>query len=74
MGGEEAMRKLLEIDPAVKAVMSSGYSDGAIAAEYREHGFSAFLKKPYTIDELQAALVSLLAQGPERAGKEAGAP
>jgi PAS domain S-box-containing protein len=60
MGGAETLQRLLEIDPGVKAVVSSGYSDDAIAAGYEEQGFKAFLKKPYNIEELQEVLNRLL--------------
>jgi CheY-like chemotaxis protein len=60
MGGLETLRKLLEIDPGVKAVVSSGYSDDAALPNYREHGFKAFLKKPYNMKELQNTLSDLL--------------
>jgi PAS domain S-box-containing protein len=60
MGGAETLQRLLKIDPGVKAVVSSGYSDDAIAAGYQEQGFKAFLKKPYNVDELQKVLDRLL--------------
>jgi len=60
MGGMETMRKLVEIDPNVKAVVSSGYSDDAVLSNYREYGFRAFLKKPYNVQELQIILHTLL--------------
>jgi PAS domain S-box-containing protein len=56
MGGEEALRGLRKIDPAVRAVVSSGYSDDEGAAAYRERGFRACLKKPYTIVGLSRVL------------------
>lgn len=56
MGGEEAFRKLKEIDPGVKAVVSSGYSDDEVVATYRQHGFRSFLKKPYDMRELGRVL------------------
>jgi len=61
MGGAEAMRQLREFDPGVKAIVSSGYSDDAVVANYREHGFAAFLKKPYDLTVLQATLNEMLA-------------
>jgi PAS domain S-box-containing protein len=51
-GGAETMRGLLAIDPGVKAVVSSGYSDDEVVAAYRQHGFRSFLKKPYDMKEL----------------------
>jgi PAS domain S-box-containing protein len=61
LGGMETLRKLLEINPDIKAVVSSGYSDDAALSNYREQGFRAFLKKPYNLEELQSTLNSLLA-------------
>lgn len=47
MGGEEAMQKLLEIDPAAKGFVSSGRTDDPIMVNFREHGFSGTIEKPY---------------------------
>jgi two-component system cell cycle sensor histidine kinase/response regulator CckA len=60
MGGVETLRLLSEIDPGVKAVVSSGYSDDAAIAGYGELGFKAVLKKPYHVDELRDILNRLL--------------
>ncbi len=61
MGGADTVRKLLEIDPAVKAVVSSGYSDDAAVADHLALGFKAYLKKPYDITALNEVLTPLLA-------------
>ncbi len=61
MGGVETARRLREIDPDVRAVVSSGYSDDAAPAAHREQGFTAFLKKPYNIGELREMLNIVLA-------------
>ncbi len=58
--GVETVRKLLEIDPAVKAIVSSGYSDDAAISSYREKGFQAVLNKPYTVEGLHAVLNELM--------------
>jgi CheY-like chemotaxis protein/anti-sigma regulatory factor (Ser/Thr protein kinase) len=60
MGGAETAERLLEIDSEVKAIVSSGYSDDAVTASYREKGFKAFLKKPYHLEELKTVLNDLL--------------
>ncbi len=59
-GGVETIKKLREIDPAVKAVVSSGYSDDAAIASHLSLGFKASLKKPYNVDQLRRVLNSLL--------------
>ncbi len=56
MGGKEAMRKLLEIDPHVKAIVSSGYSSDTVMANPEKHGFSAVLNKPFTMEKLASVL------------------
>jgi PAS domain S-box-containing protein len=60
MGGKEAIIKLLEIDPKVKVVVSSGYADDPIMSEYRNYGFSAALSKPYSIKALSKLLHEVL--------------
>ncbi|GAB4486120.1 MAG: hypothetical protein OHK006_13470 [Thermodesulfovibrionales bacterium] len=63
MGGEETMRRLREIDPGVVAVVSSGYADSPVMANYRDYGFSAVLDKPYQVANLKKCLAELLRQG-----------
>jgi two-component system, cell cycle sensor histidine kinase and response regulator CckA len=60
MGGAETIKKLLEIDPAAKAIVSSGYSDDAALESHLSHGFRAYLKKPYDVDELRNILSTVL--------------
>ena len=56
MGGDRAIRKLLAIDPEIKAIVSSGYANDPIMSEYRSHGFSAVVAKPYEIKKLAEVL------------------
>jgi PAS domain S-box-containing protein len=58
-GGKDATRDLLALDPMVKVVVSSGYADNPVVAHYREHGFSAVLRKPYRLQELSQVLREL---------------
>jgi len=60
MGGAQAMRELVELDPDVTALVSSGYSNDPVMARYAEHGFAGVLKKPFTLRELRRALLSTL--------------
>jgi CheY-like chemotaxis protein len=52
MGGQEAVKRLLEIDPSVKAIVSSGYSDAPIMGEYAKYGFREVIPKPYDVADL----------------------
>jgi PAS domain S-box-containing protein len=60
MGGREAARGILAIDPAAQMVVSSGYSDDAVMSDYAQHGFRAVLPKPYTATQLLATMAKLL--------------
>ncbi|MEN8780746.1 MAG: ATP-binding protein [Desulfobacterales bacterium] len=62
MGGEEAMRHLLTIDPQVKAIVSSGYSDSPVMQDYKQYGFSGAAGKPYSLFELSQSLARVLNQ------------
>ena len=60
MGGKEAIRRLLEIDPNVKAIVSSGYSTDPIMSEFKDYGFSGVAAKPYEITELEETLRKII--------------
>jgi PAS domain S-box-containing protein len=60
VGGKEAITALLEIDPKVKAVVSSGYSTDPVMANYLEYGFSAVLTKPYLLQDMSKVFQELL--------------
>ncbi|RPH50340.1 MAG: PAS domain S-box protein, partial [Desulfobacteraceae bacterium] len=56
MGGKEAIKKLLEIDPELKAVVFSGYSDDPVMSNYREYGFRGMMSKPFDMQKLSKVL------------------
>ncbi|MBN1355835.1 PAS domain S-box protein [bacterium] len=60
MGGTEAMERLLEIDPAVKAIVSSGYSQDPVMADYRSYGFLGVVRKPFDIEDLSRTIADIL--------------
>jgi PAS domain S-box-containing protein len=60
IGGRETMERLLSLDPDVRAIVSSGYSDDPVVAKFREHGFRAVLSKPYRPQEMDRVLRELL--------------
>ncbi|MCE5244297.1 MAG: HDOD domain-containing protein [Syntrophobacteraceae bacterium] len=66
MGGKEAMQRLLELDPGVKAIVSSGYSSELLSSESRKYGFSGVVSKPYKIEELSEAVSKALNRGAGR--------
>ncbi|MHB8066530.1 MAG: CHASE3 domain-containing protein [Desulfobaccales bacterium] len=63
MGGREAIRELISIDPQIKAIVSSGYSDDPAMADYQKYGFSGVIAKPYRINELSYVLQEVIDPG-----------
>jgi signal transduction histidine kinase/ActR/RegA family two-component response regulator len=64
MGGLETLRRLKALDPRVRALVSSGYSNDPILASPREHGFEGVLVKPYTLEEIQRSISELMHRPP----------
>jgi PAS domain S-box-containing protein len=62
MGGTEAIKKLMEINPQVKAIVSSGYSNDPVMADFRQYGFQGFIRKPFMLVELKKTLDQVLAK------------
>lgn len=60
MGGREALDQLRKIDPLVRAIVSSGYSQDPVMANYRAHGFLGILPKPYDLGQLRQVLADIL--------------
>lgn len=59
MGGREAIRKLLEIDPEVVGIVSSGYSDNAVMTDFKKYGFRGVVAKPYSVREMSEMIAKL---------------
>ncbi|MFX1342961.1 MAG: PAS domain S-box protein [Promethearchaeota archaeon] len=66
MGGKETIKKLLELDPRVNAIVSSGYFYDPVMADFRKYGFSGVVAKPYTINELSETLSKVIRRPDER--------
>ncbi|KAA3595903.1 MAG: PAS domain S-box protein [Calditrichaeota bacterium] len=62
MGGGDTIERLLQIDPNVKAIVSSGYSNSPIMRNYEKFGFQAIIKKPYNVKELSEVLAKVINQ------------
>ena len=60
MGGVETMRHLLQIDPEILAIVSSGYSDAPAMSNPAAFGFKGVLPKPYAPTELRACVHRIL--------------
>jgi len=60
MGGKETLENLLELDPKVKAIASSGYSNDKVMSNFDEYGFVDVMEKPYTVDILSGVIQRVL--------------
>lgn len=60
MGGMAAAAKLREMDRTVKLVVSSGYSDAPVMADFRRFGFDAIVPKPWSLAALSGTLKRLM--------------
>jgi PAS domain S-box-containing protein len=61
MGGREVVARLREVDPEVRAIVSSGYSNDPVMADFEAHGFVGVIPKPYEIRSLSEALKTAIA-------------
>jgi PAS domain S-box-containing protein len=60
IGGKDAVKKLRDIDPDLKAIVSSGYSNDPVMSNFMEYGFNSVVSKPYRITELRNVLQNVL--------------
>ena len=60
MGGKRAVRELIEIDPNVRVIVSSGYSYDSLLSNYKSYGFCGVIAKPYRLQELGDVLSRVL--------------
>jgi two-component system cell cycle sensor histidine kinase/response regulator CckA len=60
MGGKETVKKVLEIDPNAKVIVSSGYSNDPMMSEFKKYGFVGLLEKPYRMQELRDTLLKAI--------------
>ncbi len=60
LGGKEATQKIIQIHKDAKIIVSSGYSNDPIMANFKDYGFCGVLKKPVNIEELSTTIASIL--------------
>ena len=62
MGGKETLKELMALDPLVKALVSSGYSNDPVMANPLEYGFIGVIPKPFRLEEISRVLSKVLDQ------------
>ncbi len=61
-GADRVVADLKSIDPAIKAVVTSGYADDPVMVDYGAYGFSGVLVKPFSLDDIEQELARVLWQ------------
>jgi len=62
MGGKEAIDELMKIDAKAKCIVSSGYADDPIMANYSDYGFKGAISKPFALEDLNGIIQKLILQ------------
>jgi len=60
IGGPETLARLRQIDPGVRAALSSGYTDHPAVTDLAGAGFAAFIAKPYSLKAFEELLAKLV--------------
>ncbi len=60
MDGATVLKEIRKIDPDIKAIVSSGYSQEELKSKAGETGFDAAVPKPYSITLLKETVEELL--------------
>ena len=61
MGGKDASRKLLQMHPDARMIVSSGYSSDPVMADHLAYGFRGLLPKPYRVEDFTRVVRQVLA-------------
>jgi PAS domain S-box-containing protein len=62
MGGQETAKGILQIDPGAKIIVSSGYADDPVMANYTDYGFKGIAPKPYSLARLSTEFNRILGE------------
>jgi PAS domain S-box-containing protein len=60
MGGKDLIKELIKINPKVKSIVMSGYSNDPVMSAHRDYGFMGVLEKPFKIKTLSQAIITVL--------------
>jgi CheY-like chemotaxis protein len=66
MGGMEAAAKLKALDPSLKLIVSSGYSDASVMSDLGKYGFDDVIPKPWTVAQVSEVFRRVLAPEGDR--------
>ncbi|MBN1863878.1 MAG: PAS domain S-box protein [Victivallales bacterium] len=70
INGKEAFRAMKQVNPAIKAIVASGFSTDADAKEVLEEGIVAFIEKPFAAADFKKTLSKAFLEGSPRAARQ----
>jgi len=56
MGGKDTITELLKLDPNVKALVSTGYTEDIMVTDFKNYGFCDIISKPYTLENISSII------------------
>ncbi|MFH0784098.1 MAG: response regulator [Pseudomonadota bacterium] len=59
MDGEQCFRELRMLNPNVKVIMSSGFSELEVTQKFAGKGLAGFIQKPYKLSVLREGIMGL---------------
>ena len=63
MGGKEAIRELIRLDPEARVIVASGYANDPVMSDFRSYGFRGMVVKPFRIEDLGNEVSRVMAGG-----------
>jgi CheY-like chemotaxis protein len=63
MGGKLAVQRMSELDPDVRAIITTGYSNDPVVQSFRDYGFKGAITKPFTLMTLRTVVQDVLTGG-----------
>jgi DNA-binding NtrC family response regulator len=60
LGGKEVIKDMLSLDPYLRALVVSGYSNDPVLANYKNYGFKGRVAKPFNLVDLSVALDAVI--------------
>jgi PAS domain S-box-containing protein len=62
LGGKEVVKEMLSLDPHLRAIVVSGYSNDPVLANYEDYGFKGRVAKPFNLIDLSIVLNSVIGE------------
>ena len=60
LGGQKTIVELRKLDPDIRAVVTSGYTDDSVMSDFKDYGFDNFIVKPFRMERLSYILHKLI--------------